>query len=52
MLTQVLERATLTVPEWPVDAPPRGRLGQHGPGLTELLDTLQGLARQHPAATW
>jgi ring-1,2-phenylacetyl-CoA epoxidase subunit PaaC len=52
VLTQVLERATLTVPEWPVDAPPRGRLGQHGPELPELLDTLQGLARQHPAATW
>ena len=52
VLTQVLERATLAVPEWPVDAPPRGRLGEHGPELTELLDTLQGLARQHPAATW
>ena len=52
VLTQVLQRATLAVSEWPVDAPPRGRLGQHGPELTELLDTLQGLARQHPAATW
>ena len=52
VLTQVLQRATLAVPEWPVDAPPRGRLGQHGPELTELLDILQGLARQHPAATW
>ena len=52
VLTQVLERATLRVPDWPADAPPRGRLGEHGPELTELLDTLQGLARQHPAATW
>ena len=52
VLAQVLERATLAVPGWPVDAPPRGRLGQHGPELTELLETLQGLARQHPAATW
>jgi ring-1,2-phenylacetyl-CoA epoxidase subunit PaaC len=52
VLTQVLERATLSVPEWPADAAPRGRLGQHGPELTELLGTLQGLARQHPAATW
>jgi ring-1,2-phenylacetyl-CoA epoxidase subunit PaaC len=52
VLTQVLERATLSVPEWPADTGPRGRLGQHGPELTELLDTLQGLARQHPAATW
>jgi ring-1,2-phenylacetyl-CoA epoxidase subunit PaaC len=52
VLTEVLERATLTVPEWPADAPPRGRLGQHGPELAELLDVLQGLARRHPAATW
>jgi ring-1,2-phenylacetyl-CoA epoxidase subunit PaaC len=52
VLTHVLERATLTVPEWPADAPPRGRLGEHGPELAELLDTLQGLARRHPAATW
>ncbi|MGY1683532.1 1,2-phenylacetyl-CoA epoxidase subunit PaaC [Geodermatophilus sp. SYSU D01176] len=52
VLTRVLERATLAVPGWPADAPPRGRLGQHGPELAELLDTLQGLARQHPAATW
>jgi ring-1,2-phenylacetyl-CoA epoxidase subunit PaaC len=52
VLTQVLDRATLRVPEWPADAPPRGRLGEHGPELTELLGTLQGLARQHPAATW
>jgi ring-1,2-phenylacetyl-CoA epoxidase subunit PaaC len=52
VLTTVLERATLTVPEWPADAPPRGREGVHGPELTALLATLQGLARQHPAATW
>ncbi|WP_222264231.1 1,2-phenylacetyl-CoA epoxidase subunit PaaC [Modestobacter marinus] len=52
VLTTVLERATLRVPEWPADAPPRGRAGQHGPELTELLGTLQGLAREHPAATW
>jgi ring-1,2-phenylacetyl-CoA epoxidase subunit PaaC len=52
VLGQVLERATLRVPDWPADAPPRARLGEHGPELTELLDTLQGLARQHPAATW
>jgi ring-1,2-phenylacetyl-CoA epoxidase subunit PaaC len=52
VLTQVLGRATLALPEWPADAPPRGRLGQHGPELTELLAELQGLARQHPAATW
>jgi ring-1,2-phenylacetyl-CoA epoxidase subunit PaaC len=52
VLTQVLERATLTVPAWPADAPPRGRLGEHGPELAEIVGTLQSLARQHPAATW
>ena len=52
VLTQVLERATLSVPDWPADAPPRGRVGEHGPELAELLATLQGLSRQHPAATW
>jgi ring-1,2-phenylacetyl-CoA epoxidase subunit PaaC len=52
VLTGVLERATLPVPPWPDDAAPRGRLGEHGPELTELLTELQGLAREHPAATW
>jgi ring-1,2-phenylacetyl-CoA epoxidase subunit PaaC len=52
VLTTVLERATLRVPEWPDDAPPRGRDGGHGEELTELLAELQGLAREHPAATW
>ena len=52
VLTTVLERATLTVPAWPADAAPRGRAGTHGPELTALLADLQGLARQHPAATW
>jgi ring-1,2-phenylacetyl-CoA epoxidase subunit PaaC len=52
VLTQVLERATLRVPGWPADAPPRGRNGEHTAELPELLATLQGLARQHPAATW
>ncbi|TFV64506.1 phenylacetate-CoA oxygenase subunit PaaI [Geodermatophilus sp. DF01-2] len=52
VLTQVLERATLTAPDWPAAAPPRGRRGEHTPELAELLTDLQGLARQHPAATW
>src|SRR3954471_11344356 len=52
VLTTVLERATLRVPEWPADAPPQGRDGVHGEELAELLDELQGLAREHPAATW
>jgi ring-1,2-phenylacetyl-CoA epoxidase subunit PaaC len=52
VLTTVLERATLRVPGWPADAAPRGRAGEHGPELAELLAELQGLAREHPAATW
>jgi ring-1,2-phenylacetyl-CoA epoxidase subunit PaaC len=52
VLTEVLERATLRMPAWPADAPPRSRSGEHGPELAELLTDLQGLARQHPAATW
>jgi ring-1,2-phenylacetyl-CoA epoxidase subunit PaaC len=52
VLVQVLERATLTMPAWPADAAPRGRLGQHGPELAALLGPLQSLAREHPAATW
>jgi ring-1,2-phenylacetyl-CoA epoxidase subunit PaaC len=52
VLTQVLSRATLSVPGRPADVPPRGRVGEHGPELAELLGMLQGLARQHPAATW
>jgi ring-1,2-phenylacetyl-CoA epoxidase subunit PaaC len=52
VLTEVLGRATLRLPAWPFDGPPRGRSGEHGPELGELLAVLQGLARQHPAATW
>jgi ring-1,2-phenylacetyl-CoA epoxidase subunit PaaC len=52
VLTRVLDQATLRVPAWPPDAPPRGRRGRHTAELTELLGTLQGLAREHPAATW
>jgi ring-1,2-phenylacetyl-CoA epoxidase subunit PaaC len=52
VLTHVLGRSTLRVPPWPEPAPPRGRLGQHGPEVAELVGTLQSLARRHPAATW
>jgi ring-1,2-phenylacetyl-CoA epoxidase subunit PaaC len=52
VLTEVLTRATLDVPGWPVHLPARGRTGQHSPELTGLLAEMQGLARQHPAATW
>jgi ring-1,2-phenylacetyl-CoA epoxidase subunit PaaC len=52
VLTQVLDKATLSTPAWPAATGPRGRLGEHGPELAELLATLQGLAREHPAAKW
>ncbi|NEK84955.1 phenylacetate-CoA oxygenase subunit PaaC [Blastococcus saxobsidens] len=52
VLARVLERATLRVPPEPAEAPPSGRAGRHGPELAELLARLQGLARQHPTATW
>jgi ring-1,2-phenylacetyl-CoA epoxidase subunit PaaC len=52
VLTDVLHRATLDLPAWPADVPPRGRLGEHGPELGSLLARLQCLAREHPAATW
>jgi ring-1,2-phenylacetyl-CoA epoxidase subunit PaaC len=52
VLTQVLDQATLSTPAWPAETGPRGRLGEHGPELAELLATLQGLAREHPAAKW
>ena len=52
VLATVLDRSTLTAPPWPDAVPPRGRTGQHSPELTPLLAELQGLARQHPAATW
>jgi ring-1,2-phenylacetyl-CoA epoxidase subunit PaaC len=52
VLTEVLGRATLQLPAWPADAAPRGRTGRHTAELAPLLATLQGLARQHPAATW
>ena len=52
VLAMVVERATLTLPPWPADVPSRGRAGEHGPELAALLADLQGLAREHPAATW
>ncbi|MCZ2805494.1 phenylacetate-CoA oxygenase subunit PaaC [Modestobacter sp. VKM Ac-2983] len=52
VLTLVLERATLTVPEWPAPQPSRGRAGEHSAEFTALLTELQSTAREHPAATW
>lgn len=52
VLTTVLTRATLDVPDWPADRPSPGRAGQHSDELAPLLHSLQHLAREHPAATW
>jgi ring-1,2-phenylacetyl-CoA epoxidase subunit PaaC len=52
VLAEVLGRATIAVPPEPADRPPAGRLGEHGDELADLLSSLQGLAREHPAATW
>jgi ring-1,2-phenylacetyl-CoA epoxidase subunit PaaC len=52
VLAHVLTRATLTVPPDPEPAPALGRTGRQPPELGELLAGLQGLARQHPEATW
>jgi ring-1,2-phenylacetyl-CoA epoxidase subunit PaaC len=52
VLAQVLDRATLRLPAWPEDTRPQGRTGASGSDRTELLGTLQGLARRHPEATW
>ena len=53
MLTQVLERATLRVPDWPADAAAaRPRSASTGRSWPSCSATLQGLAREHPAATW
>ncbi|CAN5845199.1 phenylacetate-CoA oxygenase subunit PaaC [soil metagenome] len=52
VLGTVLTRATLDAPEWPVARPSPGRAGSHTPELAPLLAELQGLAREHPAATW
>jgi len=52
VLATVLERATLDVPPWPAARRSPGRAGEHTDGLAPLLAGLQGLAREHPAATW
>jgi ring-1,2-phenylacetyl-CoA epoxidase subunit PaaC len=52
VLADVLRTATLEPPAWPADEASRGRSGEHGPELEALLGRLQGLAREHPAATW
>ena len=47
----VLGQATLTVPTTPA-APGGGRRGEHTDAMAPLLADLQGLAREHPGATW
>ena len=47
----VLRQATLTVPRRRA-APGGGRRGAHTAALAPLLAELQGLAREHPGATW
>jgi ring-1,2-phenylacetyl-CoA epoxidase subunit PaaC len=51
VLDEVLRRATLRRPE-PVPSYLAGRDGAHSAALTGLLAELQGLAREHPGATW
>ena len=48
MLTQVLERATLTRAGLAGRRAPRGRLGEHGPELAELLGRLQAPGPRAP----
>jgi ring-1,2-phenylacetyl-CoA epoxidase subunit PaaC len=50
-LAQVVERATLTVPEVP-PALGGGRAGLHTEHLGHLLAEMQHLHRSHPGATW
>jgi ring-1,2-phenylacetyl-CoA epoxidase subunit PaaC len=47
----VIHQATLTVPDV-APAPGGGRTGAHTAALAPLLAELQGLAREHPGATW
>jgi ring-1,2-phenylacetyl-CoA epoxidase subunit PaaC len=52
VLDQVLKAATLATPSPSASSPRRGRDGRHTPALTELLAELQGVARDHPTASW
>ena len=51
MVTDVLQRATLTIP---ADQPMRrgGRRGRHTEFLGHMLTVMQSVARAHPGATW
>jgi ring-1,2-phenylacetyl-CoA epoxidase subunit PaaC len=55
VLTHVLARATLTVPDRPAAGPIGGRGGRdglHTEALGHVLAEMQSLARAHPDATW
>jgi ring-1,2-phenylacetyl-CoA epoxidase subunit PaaC len=51
MARDVLTRATLTIPPWPLRMT-GGRFGRHSEYLGHLLAELQIVARSHPGATW
>jgi len=50
-VAEVIERATLTVPDVPV-ATTGGRRGEHSDALVSLLADMQVVARAHPGAAW
>lgn len=51
MVTDLLARATLTIPDGPLRLA-GGRLGRHTEHLGHLLAEMQIVARSHPGATW
>jgi ring-1,2-phenylacetyl-CoA epoxidase subunit PaaC len=51
LVTEVLRRATLTIPDAAVMAS-GGRRGRHTEHLGHLLAEMQSVARAHPGATW
>jgi ring-1,2-phenylacetyl-CoA epoxidase subunit PaaC len=54
VVDQVFKAATLTTPpaSEPASEPAPGRDGRHTAALTDLLTDLQGVARDHPTASW
>lgn len=55
VVAQVLSAATLQPPSGPLSSPAGtagGRDGEHSESFAELLAEMQGLAREHPEATW
>ncbi|MEJ8282232.1 Phenylacetic acid catabolic protein, partial [Pseudonocardia spirodelae] len=55
VLTRVIDRATLTLPDVPSTGTIGGRGGRqgvHSEKLEHALVVMQSLARKHPGATW